>query len=164
MYTRPHCVKYNAKIWGTWTLSVLRNSIKSYSWTFSRPNMNIIHALWIIKVCVLYVSMLTWIINCTIVQHSNTRLSLYNGSLKSINVDGMNSYDVLVICKILIWRISSFFTQVLALLAFVIVCLFMISEWFPLSDLLLWFYWIEHKMSRQLIGLVSVSVTTHKSW
>ena len=48
-------------------------------------------------------------------------------------------------------------------LAFVGICLFIISEWVPLSDGLLSFFWIEFKVTGQLIGLASVGVTTHKT-
>ena len=48
-------------------------------------------------------------------------------------------------------------------LAFADIWLFIISEWASLSEVLLWFLWMEFKVAGQLIGLTSVSVTTHES-
>ena len=50
-----------------------------------------------------------------------------------------------------------------SLLAFAGICLFIISEWVPLSDGLFLFLWIEFKVMDQLIGHVLVGITTHKS-
>ena len=50
-----------------------------------------------------------------------------------------------------------------SLLAFVDICLFIIREWAPLSNGLLWFLGIDFKVTGHLIGLVSLGVTTHKS-
>ena len=53
--------------------------------------------------------------------------------------------------------------RIYSLLAFVDICLFIISHWDPLSDRLLWFLWMEFKVTGQLIDLMSVGVTTYKS-
>ena len=50
----------------------------------------------------------------------------------------------------------------ISLLPFVGGCPFIISQWVPMSDELLWFLWIEFKVMCQLISLGSVGVTTHK--
>ena len=44
---------------------------------------------------------------------------------------------------------------------FVSFCLFIICKWTPLSDELLWFWWIDFKVNGQLIGFTSV--TNHKT-
>ena len=49
------------------------------------------------------------------------------------------------------------------LLAFVGICLFIISEWPPLPDGLLWFLLIKFKVTYRLIGLPSLGLTTYKN-
>ena len=51
----------------------------------------------------------------------------------------------------------------IASLAFAPVCLFIICKSALLPDGLLWFLWIEFKVTDQLIDFVSVGVATHKS-
>ena len=46
-----------------------------------------------------------------------------------------------------------------SLVASVVICLVIISEWLPLSHRLLWFWWIASEVRGQLTGLMSVGVT-----
>ena len=55
------------------------------------------------------------------------------------------------------------YNLLIRLQAFLGICLFIISKCAALSDLLLWFLWIEFKVMGQLIGIILVGVTTHKT-